>query len=156
MFDTQIAYVAESGVGDARVSRIAVMDSDGYNHHSDTGGTMVLTPRLAPKAARLAYVSFVGGRPRFGCIDLGFRRATATCCPSDAITFAPRYSPDGSRIVFSMMLGANSDIYVVGERRAAAAADDIARRSTPIRAFRPTAARSCSKATAADRSNSTS
>jgi TolB protein len=29
------------------------------------------------------------------------------------ITFAPRYSPDGSKIVFSMMLGANSDIYVV-------------------------------------------
>ena len=30
----------------------------------------------------------------------------------DAISFAPRISPDGSRIVFSMMTGANSDIYV--------------------------------------------
>jgi len=29
------------------------------------------------------------------------------------MTFAPHYSPDGSKIVFSMMLGANSDIYVV-------------------------------------------
>jgi TolB protein len=32
--------------------------------------------------------------------------------PNDAISFAPRYSPDGTRIVFSMMLGANADIYV--------------------------------------------
>jgi TolB protein len=31
------------------------------------------------------------------------------------MSFAPRYSPDGTKIVFSMMLGANSDIYVVGE-----------------------------------------
>ena len=44
--------------------------------------------------------------------------------PGDAMSFAPRYSPDGSRIVFSMMIGANSDIYVVGrERRPSAAAD---------------------------------
>ncbi len=34
--------------------------------------------------------------------------------PNDAISFAPRFSPDGSQIAFSMMLGANSDIYVAG------------------------------------------
>ena len=34
--------------------------------------------------------------------------------PNGAMSFAPRYSPDGSKIVFSMMLGPNSDIYVVG------------------------------------------
>ena len=50
MFDTRIAYVAESGAGDGLVRRIAVMDSDGYNHKYLTPGTgMVLTPRLAPK-----------------------------------------------------------------------------------------------------------
>ena len=53
MFDTRIAYVAESGAGDARVKRIAVMDSDGYNHRYVTAGdAMVLTPRLAPKGAQ--------------------------------------------------------------------------------------------------------
>jgi len=31
---------------------------------------------------------------------------------SNAISFAPRFSPDGGRIVFAMMNGANSDIYV--------------------------------------------
>ena len=38
------------------------MDSDGYNHRYLTpGDAMVLTPRLGPKAARVAYVSFAGG-----------------------------------------------------------------------------------------------
>ena len=111
MFDTEIAYVAENGVGDARIRRIAVMDSDGNNHHYVTGGEgMVLTPRLAPKAGQLAYVSFAGGRPSVRVLDLGSGQERPLV-PSDAITFAPRYSPDGSRIAFSMMLGANSDIF---------------------------------------------
>jgi TolB protein len=114
MFDTRIAYVAESGVGDGRMRRIAVMDSDGQNHRYLTAGdAMVLTPRFAPKGSQLAYVSFAGGRPavRVINVDSGQERPLV---PNDAISFAPRYSPDGSRIAFSMMLGANSDIYAVG------------------------------------------
>ncbi len=33
--------------------------------------------------------------------------------PGTAFTFAPRFSPDGSQIVFSMAAGGNTDIYVV-------------------------------------------
>jgi TolB protein len=113
MFDTQIAYVAESGAGDARMRRIAVMDSDGANQRFLTGGDgIVLGPRLAPKATQLAYVSFAGGRPNIRVIDLGSGRERPLI-PAEAVSFAPRYSPDGSRIVFSMMTGANCDIYAV-------------------------------------------
>jgi TolB protein len=112
IFDTQIAYVAESGVGDSRLRRIAVMDSDGYNQRFVTGGEgMVLSPRLTPKGGQLAYVSFAGGRPNIRVLDLGSGQERPLV-PADAITFAPRYSPDGGRIAFSMMLGDNSDIYV--------------------------------------------
>ena len=113
MFDTRIAYVAESGVGEGKTRRIAVMDSDGQNHRYVTAGdVMVLTPRLSPRGSQLAYVSFTGGSPRVRIVDLesGQERPLV---PIDAISFAPRYSPDGSKIVFSMMLGSNSDIYVV-------------------------------------------
>jgi TolB protein len=114
IFDSQITYVAESGSGDARVKRVAVMDSDGYNHRYLTAGdTIVLTPRLAPKAGRLAYVTFADGKPTVRVIDLGSGKERPLI-PNDAISFAPRFSPDGSRILFSMMQGANSDIYVVG------------------------------------------
>lgn len=112
IFDTRIAYVAESGTGQAKVERIAIMDSDGTNHRYLTAGdTMVMTPRLSPKAARIAYVSYVGGRPQVRLLDIasGNQRPLMS---SEAISFAPRFSPDGSRIVFSMMTGANSDIYV--------------------------------------------
>jgi len=114
MFDTRIAYVAETGAPGARVKRIAIMDSDGYDHDYVTAGdTIVLTPRLSPKGAHLAYVSFQGGVPQVRIADLDSGRQRPLLA-GNGMTFAPRYSPDGSRIVFSMMLGANSDIYVVG------------------------------------------
>ena len=81
MFDTRIAYVAENGAATARLKRIAIMDSDGYNHRYLTaGGAMVLTPRLSPKgdAARLRQLrrrTAAGpvARPRF-------RRRSGRCC----------------------------------------------------------------------------
>lgn len=112
VFDTRIAYVAESGAADARVKRVAVMDSDGSNHSYLTAGdTIVLTPRMSPKGGRLAYVGFAAGKPQVRIVDLGSSEQRPLL-PGDSISFAPRYSPDGGRIVFSMMLGANSDIYV--------------------------------------------
>jgi TolB protein len=114
MFDTRIAYVSESGPTTARIKRIAVMDSDGYDHSYVTPGTTtVLTPRLSPRAHRLAFVDFQGGVPQVRIVDLDTNRQRPLL-PGDAMTFAPRYSPDGRQIVFSMMQGANSDIYVVG------------------------------------------
>jgi TolB protein len=115
IFDTRIAYVARTGGnGAAEVTRIAVMDGDGLNHNYVTpGGAMALTPRLSPKGDRLAYVSYIGGRPNVRIVDIdsGEQRPLI---PGDAMSFAPRYSPDGTRIAFSMMTGGNSDIYLVG------------------------------------------
>lgn len=113
MFDTRIAYVAESGTPGARVKRIALMDSDGSNHSYVTSGdTTVLTPHLSSHAGELAYVSFSAGIPQVRLVNIatGDQRPLL---PTVAMSFAPRFSPDGSKIVFSMMLGANSDIYVV-------------------------------------------
>ena len=113
IFDTRIAYVAESGNGDGRSRRIAIMDSDGFDHHYLTGGdSMVLTPRLGPKAERVAYVSFAGGQPGIRILDLE-TNADRPLLPVPQINFAPRFSPDGSRIAFSMMNGANADIYIM-------------------------------------------
>jgi TolB protein len=113
MFDTTIAYVAESGTGEGRTRRIAIMDSDGYNHRYVTSGdTMVLTPRLSPRSAQVAYVSYSTGQPSVRVLDIE-SKADRPLVASDAISFAPRFSPDGTRVVFSMMQGQNSDIYVM-------------------------------------------
>jgi len=113
VFDTRIAYVAESGSGDAKVKRIAIMDSDGFDHRYLTpGGNIVLTPRLSPKAAQVAFVTYASGQPQVRILDVE-SGAQRPLIASDAMAFAPRFSPDGSRIAFSMMLGPNSDIYIV-------------------------------------------
>jgi TolB protein len=113
MFDARIAYVAESGVGDGRTRRIAIMDSDGFNHRYLTSGDgIVLTPRLAPRGQQLAYVSFLGGQPSIRLLNVETKQEQPLI-PGEAISFAPRFSPDGSKIAFSMMTGTNSDIYVV-------------------------------------------
>jgi TolB protein len=112
IFDTRITYVAESGVGTAKVERIAVMDSDGSNHRYLTkGDTMVMTPRLSPRAARIAYVGYEGGKPQVHLLNVDSGNVRLLV-PNDAISFAPRFSPDASKILFSMMLGPNSEIYV--------------------------------------------
>jgi TolB protein len=115
IFDTRIAYVAESGgAGPSRVKRIAIMDADGTNHAYLTAGeTLVLTPRLSPKAARVAFVSFTAGKPQVRLIDVASGQQRPLVA-NDAISFAPRFSPDGTRVVFSTMLGSNSDIYIAG------------------------------------------
>jgi len=114
MFDTRIAYVAESGIGDSKVRRVAFMDSDvANNKFLTTGNSIVLKPRLSPNASQLAYVSFDTGKPAIKLLDVESGK-DRPLLPIDAINFAPRFSPDGSQIAFSMMLGPNSDIYVVG------------------------------------------
>lgn len=112
IFDTRIAYVAESGPGNARVKRIAVMDGDGNNLSFVTAGdTIVLTPRLSPKAENLAYVSYVGGQANIRIVNLGSNEQRPLV-DGGAMSFAPRFSSDGRRIVFSMQTGPNTDIYV--------------------------------------------
>ena len=111
-FDTRIAYVAESGSPSAPIKRVAVMDSDGSNHKYLTAGdTTVVTPRLSPDGARLAFVSFSGGQPHVRLLDLDGDQHRPLA-PEGSTSFAPRFSPDGRRIVFTMVQGGNSDIYV--------------------------------------------
>jgi TolB protein len=112
MFDTRIAYVAETGSGPNPVRRIAIMDSDGFNHdYATMGETMVLSPRLSPRARSVAFVSFSGGSPHIRILDLETRK-TNSLITGDPISFSPRFSPDGQKIAFTMVQGNNSDIYV--------------------------------------------
>ncbi len=114
LFDTSIAYVAESGPITARVKRIAVMDSDGSNHrYLTTGETTVLTPRFAPRGDRLVYMAFTAGGTSLQLLDLASQQSRALL-PGGAIASAPRFSPDGRKLVFAMASAGNTDIYVAG------------------------------------------
>ena len=112
-FDSRIAYIAETGPKNARVKRLAIMDSDGANHRFITlGGSTALTPRYSPDYQRLLYLSYVDGNPRIYVYDIGTGRQTLVS-QSRNPTFAPRWSPDGRHILYSMAVNGNTDIYRV-------------------------------------------
>ena len=112
-FDTRIVFVAESGPKLNRRKRLAVMDQDGANPVFLTQGDyLVLTPRFNPTAQMIAYMSYIGGRPRVYLFDLETgRQEVLGNFPT--MTFSPRFSPDGKSVVMALDTNGNSDIYVM-------------------------------------------
>lgn len=112
-FDSRIAYIAETGPKDARVKRLAIMDSDGANHRFITNGqSLALTPRWSPDYKQIVYVSYVGKTVRIYIYDVDQGRQRAIFETTNP-TFAPRWSPDGRTLLFSMASGGNTDIYKI-------------------------------------------
>jgi TolB protein len=115
-FDTRIVFVAESGPAIHRIKRLAIMDEDGANPIFMTRGDyMVLTPRFNPTAQIIAYMSYIGTKPRVYEFDIqsGTQHMLGNF-PN--MTFSPRYSPDGNKVAMSLENGGNSDIYVMDLR----------------------------------------
>ena len=110
-FDSRIAYIAETGPKDARVKRLAIMDSDGANHRFITNGqSIAVTPRYSPDYRQIAYVSYLANRVRVYIYDVG-AGSQRVVYESANTTFAPRWSPDGRFLLFSMAIAGNTDIY---------------------------------------------
>ncbi len=125
-FDSRIVYISETGPRSKRIKRLAVMDQDGAGHRFLTSGqNLVLTPRFSPSQQQITYMSFEGNRPRVWLYTLGTARQEAISQSSagqfQGMSFAPRFSPDGRTLVFSMAVNGNTDIYTLdlGSKRLA-------------------------------------
>ena len=111
-FDTRIVFVSESGPKDKRVKRLSIMDQDGFNVRSISDGKqIVLTPRFSPNSLEITYMAFGSGTPRVYLynIETGQREIVGEF-PN--MSFAPRFSPDGQRVIMSLQDEGNSNIYV--------------------------------------------
>ena len=115
-FDTRIVFISESGPAIKRVKRLAIMDEDGANPIFLTRGDyMVLTPRFNPTAQMIAYMSYIGGKPRVYLFDIETgKQERLGDFPN--MTFSPRFSPDGNQVALTLETGGNSDIYVMDLR----------------------------------------
>ncbi len=114
-FDTRIVYVDETGPKDHRIKRMAIMDQDGANVRLlSQGKELVLTPRFNPVAQEITFMAYQGPgtKPRVFVMNLetGQRRQVGNF---DGETFAPRYSPDGQRLLMSVSEGANTSLFEV-------------------------------------------
>jgi TolB protein len=118
-FDTRIVFISESGPATKRVKRLAIMDEDGFNPIFLTNGSyMVLTPRFNPTAQMIAYMSYIGTKPRVYLFDIETgKQEMLGNFPN--MTFSPRFSPDGNRVAMTLESNGNSDIYIMDLRNRA-------------------------------------
>jgi len=109
-FDTQVAFIDETGPKDRRRKRLAIMDQDGANVRLlSQGGELVLTPRFSPTAQEITFLQYTGEQPRVFLMnmDTGQREMVGNF---PGMTFAPRFSPDGQRLVMSIGEGGASSL----------------------------------------------
>jgi TolB protein len=111
-FDTRVVFVDETGPKENRIKRLAIMDQDGANvRYLTTGNDLVLTPRFSPGRQEITYMSYDGGQPQVYLLNIetGQRRIVGNF---PGMTFAPRFSPDGGNLVFSLLQNDGySDVY---------------------------------------------
>ena len=123
-FDTQVAFIDETGPKDRRRKRLAIMDQDGANVRLlSQGGELVLTPRFSPTAQEITYLQYTGDQPRVFLmnLDTGQREMVGNF---PGMTFAPRFSPDGQRLVMSIGEGGATGIVEMDLRSRQTAAPD--------------------------------
>ncbi len=122
-FDSRIVFIDETGSKERRVKRLAIMDQDGAGvRYLSTGGDLVVTPRFSPSSQEITYMSFGQEEPRVYLLNTETqRREIVGNFPG--MTFAPRFSPDGQRVVLSLEQGGSSNLFVM----------DLRTRSAPVR-----------------------
>ncbi len=110
-FDSRIAFVEESGPKNERLKRLVIMDQDGANLRLlSQGRELVLTPRFNPASQDLVYTAYRNGEPRVVVRNIisGDEQVLGNF-PN--MSFAPRFSPRGDRVVMSLTEGKNSNIF---------------------------------------------
>ena len=112
-FDTRVAYVSETGPLTSRTKRIAIMDQDGANNRFITDGrTLAITPRFSPTLQEIVYMAYADNNtpPKVYLqnVDSGRRELLGNF---PGMSFAPRFSPDGTKVAMSLSKDGNTDLY---------------------------------------------
>ncbi len=114
-FDTRIAYVTASGLGQSIEYRLMVADSDGVNPQTLVRSREpLLSPAWSPDGKRIAYVSFQKGSSAVYIVELATGiGATEPVSSSKGINGAPAFSPDGSKLALTLSKSGNPEIYIM-------------------------------------------
>ncbi|MDZ7626843.1 MAG: Tol-Pal system beta propeller repeat protein TolB [Parvularculaceae bacterium] len=114
-FDTRVVFIHETGPKEKRNKRLMIMDQDGANPVLLTDGLnyQALTPRFSPTQQQITYMALFDNKPGqvyLFNIETGEQEQLGTF---RGMTFAPRFTPDGTRVLMSMERGGNSDVFIM-------------------------------------------
>ncbi len=111
-FDTRVVFVDETGSKDKRRKRLAIMDQDGANvNYLTKGDELVVTPRFSPNSLDVTYMSFnEDGDPKVLLMNIDSRQKEVVG-NFPGMTFSPRFSPDGQKIVMSLSQESTTNLY---------------------------------------------
>jgi TolB protein len=133
-FDSRVVFVDESGPKDNRVKRLAIMDQDGANVKYLTKGTeLELTPRFSPSSQEITYIAYPGNnQPRVYLLNIETQQREPVG-DFPGMTFAPRFSPDGQKVIMSLQPRGNANIFTLDLRskRTTRLTDDAAIDTSP-------------------------
>ncbi len=111
-FDSRVIFVAETGPKDDRRKRLAIMDYDGANvQYLTDSAAIVLAPRFSPGGDRVLYTSYESGFPRINVLDVASVGRQQLGTADGEMAFSPRFSRDGSSVIYSLANGGNTDIW---------------------------------------------
>ncbi|MEL7487960.1 MAG: Tol-Pal system beta propeller repeat protein TolB [Pseudomonadota bacterium] len=134
-FDTRVVFVHETGPKERRTKQLMIMDQDGANPIplTDGLGYQVLTPRFSPTQQQITYMALFDDRPGqvyLFNIETGEQERLGQF---RGMSFAPRFSPDGTKVVMSMERNGNSDVFSMdlSTRRLTRLTDNLAIDTSP-------------------------
>ena len=97
-FRTRLAFVRKV----KGVKQIFVGDWDARNAQPITAGSMNLLPAWTPKGASVVFTSYKNGSPGLFVYDLAAKSMDMLFKRTSTLVTGASFSPDGSRVVFSM------------------------------------------------------
>jgi TolB protein len=115
-FDSRIVFVDETLSQDRRIKRLAMMDQDGEEvRYLTDGSDLVLAPHFSPSSQEITYMSFGQGESRVYLFNTETQqREIVGNFPG--MTFSPRFTRDGQRVIMSLQKGANASLFVMDLR----------------------------------------
>ena len=124
-FDSRIVFVDEAGPAEKVARSLAIMDQDGANFRYLTHGSYEeydISPSFSPSSQEIAYMhyppEFSGKQPSGYLLnidgDTGQRVAVGD--PDRTTSYAPRFAPDGQKVVISVQRGPNANVFTVDLR----------------------------------------